>query len=113
VLAAPDLVRYWLVGADGDSRRYAQVMFSRSRGMVFSATRLEQPGDGQTYQLWLLTQGGPVNAGLIAPDEAGRVTFATDVPLTVSSRLTGALVTLEPEGGQAAPSGAPVLVRAE
>lgn len=112
VLAAPDLVRYWLTGP-GDSRAYAQVLFSRSRGMVFSGSRLEPAGAGRTYQLWLLTVGDPVNAGLITPDSAGRVTFATDVPLTVPSRLTGALVTVEAAGGGAVPSGERVLIRAQ
>lgn len=113
VLAAPDLVRYWLTGAGGDSRAYAQVLFSRSRGMVFSASRLDPAPEGRTYQLWLLTVGEPVNAGLIAADTSGRVTFATDVPLTVPRRLTGALVTLEAPGGASQPSADRVLVRAE
>ena len=112
VLAAPDLVRYWLTGP-GDSRAYAQVLFSRSRGMVFSGSRLEPAGVGRTYQLWLLTVGDPVNAGIITPDSAGRVTFATDVPLTVPSRLTGALVTVEAAGGGAVPSGERALIRAQ
>ena len=113
VLAAPDLVRYWLTGVDETSRAYAQVLFSRSRGMVFSATRLESAGAGKTYQLWLLTRGEPVNAGVFTPDDAGRVTIATDVPLTIPRRLTGALVTLEAAGGGSGPSANRVLIRAE
>lgn len=113
VLAAPDLVRYWLTGPGGDATAYGQVLFSRSRGLVFSATRLDPPGSGQTYQLWLLTRGGPVNAALIAPDSAGRVTHATDVPLTVQGRLTGAILTVAPAGGGADPSDGRVLLRVE
>ena len=111
VLAAPDLVRYWLTGVNAESRAFAQVLFSRSRGMVFSASRLPSAGAGRTYQLWLLTRNGPVNAGLITPDTAGRVTIATDVPLTVPGRLMGALVTREPEGGGTEPSADRVLMR--
>lgn len=111
VLAAPDLVRYWLTAVDPASRAYAQVMFSRSRGMVFSASRLPPAGAGRTYQLWLLTRGEPVSAGLFTPDTAGRVTLSTDVLLTVPNRLTGALVTLEPEGGGSQPSAERVLTR--
>jgi hypothetical protein len=113
VLAAPDLVRYWLTGASGDAAAYGQVLFSRSRGLIFSATRLDPPGDGQTYQLWLLTRGGPVNAALITPDSAGRVTYATDVPPSVESRLTGAILTVAPAGGGAEPSDGKVLLRVE
>ena len=113
VLAAPDLVRYWLTAADEKSRAYAQVLFSRSRGMVFSASRLPAPVDGKTYQLWLLTRGGPVSAGLITPDAAGRVTLSSDAPLSVQRRLIGALVTMEAAGGGSRPSADKILVRVE
>lgn len=113
VLAAPDLVRYWLRGAGTDSPAFAQVLFSRSRGMVFSASRLDPAGAGRTYQLWLLTREGPVSAGVLTPDSAGRVTFVADVPLTVSGRLTGAMVTLEPAGGRSEPSGERALIKVD
>ena len=113
VLAAPDLVRYWLTAVDPNSRAYAQVLFSRSRGMVFSASRLPPAGAGKTYQLWLLTRSGPVTAGLITPDAAGRVTFTTHDALTGQSRVTGALVTLESAGGASQPSADRVLIRLE
>ncbi|MEO5898068.1 MAG: anti-sigma factor [Vicinamibacterales bacterium] len=114
VLAAPDLVRYWLTGADANARAFAQVLFSRSRGMVFSASRLPAPGAGKTYQLWLLTRGGPVSGGLITPDTSGRVTLALEtVALGADRRLTGALVTLEPEGGSPQPSADQRLVRVQ
>ncbi|CAN5842175.1 hypothetical protein BH18ACI5_BH18ACI5_18880 [soil metagenome] len=114
VLAAPDLVRYWLTGANANARAFAQVLFSRSRGMVFSASRLPAPGAGKTYQLWLLTRGGPVSGGWITPDASGRVTLALEtVPLGADRRLTGALVTLEPEGGSPQPSADQVLVRVQ
>jgi hypothetical protein len=111
VLAAPDLIRYWLGGVNTNSRAYAQVILSRSRGLVFSASRLEPAGAGKTYQLWILTRSGPVSAGLITPDSAGRATFATDVPLTLPGRLAGAMVTVEPDGGSAQPSTETALTR--
>jgi hypothetical protein len=105
VLAAPDLIRYWLKGADVNGRAYAQVLFSRSRGLVFSASRLPAAGAGKTYQLWLLTRGGPISGGLVTPDESGRVTLTLEtVPLSADRRLTGAFVTVEPEGGSPQPS---------
>lgn len=113
VLAAPDLLRYWLRSSDATSRAYAQVLFSRSRGMVFSASRLPAPAAGKTYQLWLVSAAGPVNAGLLTPDSEGRVTLATDVPLTTQGRVSGAYVTLEATGGSTRPSTDRVLVRVE
>ena len=113
VLAAPDLLRYWLRASDSTSRAYAQVLFSRSRGMVFSASRLPAPGTGKTYQLWLLSAGGPINGGLLVPDAQGRVTLATDVPLSTQGRVSGAFVTVEGAGGATQPSAERVLVRVE
>jgi hypothetical protein len=113
VLAAPDRLRYWLTGVGPNSRAYAQLLFSRSRGIVFSASRLPAPGDGKAYQLWLLTRGGPVSAGIVTPDEAGRATLSTDRPLNPAGRITGPLVTLEPAGGSTTPSGPKVLIRVE
>ncbi len=113
VLAAPDLLRYRLRPEDAASRAYGQVLFSRSRGMVFSALRLPAAADGKTYQLWLVSSGGPVNAGLVVPDAEGRVTLATDVPLTTAARVSGAFVTVEAAGGATQPSADRVLVRVE
>ena len=114
VLAAPDLLRYSLIGGEANARAFGQVLFSRSRGMVFSASRLPPAGEGRTYQLWLLPRvGAPVSAGLIAPDSAGRVTLATDAPPPVTGRLVSALVTLERAGGASEPSADRVLIRVE
>ncbi len=110
VMAAPDLVRYWLSGL-GESRAYAHVLISRSRGLVFSASRLRQPAPGQTYQLWLLTSGGTVNAGTVTPDDQGRVTLATEAPVILPGRLNGAMVTLEADASPRAPSADRVLVQ--
>lgn len=113
VLAAPDLVRHWLTGVESSEGAYAHVLFSRSRGLVFSASRLPPPGDGRTYQLWLMTRTGVVSGGTIAPDADGRVTLATDAPVDVPGRLTGAMVTVEPAGGRPSPTGDKVMVKVE
>ena len=113
VLAAPDRVRYWMAGVGASSRAYAQLLFSRSRGIVFSASRLEPAGDGKTYQLWLLTTNGPVSLGLVTPDTGGRVTLSTDILPNPLGRLTGAVVTREPGDGSPQPSEDNVLVRIE
>jgi len=113
VLAAPDRLRYWLGGIGPYSRAYGQVMVSRSRGVVFSASRLPAAGDGRTYQLWLRTRGGPVSAGVFVPDSAGRVTFVSDATLVLPGRLGGALVTLESGSGATRPSESKVLIRTD
>jgi hypothetical protein len=109
VLAAPDLVRYNLSGTDAAPRAYGKVMWSRSRGLVFSASHLPRAPAGSIYQFWLLTRVQPVSAGLLAADTAGRITFVTDTPGNVPRPVVGAIVTLEPEGGRPRPAGTAVL----
>ena len=113
VLAAPDLIRFNLIGAEGTARASAQLLFSRTRGMVFSGSRLSPPGPGHVYQVWLLTGADPVSAGTIAPDESGRVTLATDRPPDVPRPILGVRVTLEPAPGRQTPSEQTVLSRAQ
>jgi len=102
VLAAPDLVRYNIAGT-GPAAISGQVLWSRSRGVVFSGLRLPPPPAGTTYQLWLLTDGLPATAGTFNPEPNGRVTFTADSP-RVPRPVVGAALTLEPAGGSQTPS---------
>jgi hypothetical protein len=113
VLAAPDLVRFNLTGSQGAAGVSAQLLWSRSRGMVFSGSRLPAPPAGSTYQLWILTPDRAVSGGTFAPDTSGRVTSATDTPPNVPRPITGVRVTLEPTPGAPEPSGTIVLARAQ
>lgn len=109
VLAAPDLVRYPLTGRDTLPSATGQVLWSRSRGMVFSASGLPAPPPNSSYSLWLLTRTGAVRAGTFVPDTSGRATVANTprVPMP----LLGAMVTLEPKGSGDKPTGEPLLAR--
>jgi tetrahydromethanopterin S-methyltransferase subunit G len=111
VLAAPDLVRFSLGSADAASRASAQVLWSRSRGMVVSTSRLAAAPAGSAYQVWLLSTGAPIGVGTISPDAAGRATLSLDTLPDLPPVVTGIIVTLEPAAGSAAPSGAVVLTR--
>src|SRR5688572_15663766 len=110
VLTAPDLIRFNLTStlADGSS---AQVLWSRSRGVVLSGSRLPGPGPEKTYQLWLVTNGPSISAGVFAPDSTGRVTLVVDPPPKVPGPVMGAAITIEPEGGGQAPTGQMLLTR--
>jgi hypothetical protein len=110
VLVAPDVARIDLAGQPDAPNATGRAFWSRARGMVFSATALPPPPPGRTYQVWVVTSTpAPISAGLIAPDENGRVStvFATppDIPQPVA-----VAVTLEPAGGVPAPTGPKVLV---
>jgi hypothetical protein len=109
VLAAPDLIRYTLSSTGTIPSASGQVLWSRSRGFVFSASGLPAPPAGMTYQVWMLTRAGGVSAATFAPDPAGTVTITTAV--NIPRAVVGAFVTLESTGGAVTPSGTRVLAR--
>ena len=110
VLAAADARSYNLVGRRALAGRAALLRWSESRGLVFSGSLLPAAPAGSTYQVWLLTPAGPVGAGTFVPDAAGAVTLAA-APPQIAAAVTGALVTIEPEGGRTTPLGEVVLAR--
>jgi len=110
VLAAPDLIRFPLVGRESLETASGQVLWSRSRGiLVFSAIGLPAPPQDSTYQIWLLTRTGAVSVATFVPDSGGRATVAATPKVPP---LVGAMVTMERRGGNATPSGEPLLARA-
>jgi len=111
VLASPDLVRFNLVGTDRAPRAYAQVLWSRSRGLVLSASLLPAAADGATYQIWLLSESGPVSVGTVTPDSSSRATLAVENPPNLPRGVNGVSVTAETGGAQPTPSSALILVR--
>lgn len=109
VLTAPDVARVDLAGQAPAPNASARAFWSRSRGMVFTASHLPPLPAGRTYQLWLVTAQAPISAGLLTPDARGGVseTFSTppDIPQPVALA-----VTIEPAGGVPAPTGDKYLV---
>ena len=106
VLTAPDLVRIDLAGQAGARQASARALWSRQRGMVFSATNLPPLAAGRVYQVWVITAGpDPISAGLLAPDGSGVFMTPPDIapPRAVA-------VTDEPAGGMPKPSTTPFLV---
>jgi hypothetical protein len=110
VMAAPDVVRYSLVGQDMLADASAQLRWSRSRGITFSGSRMKAPPDNSTYQVWMLTRTGAVPAMTFTPDASGTATV-TVPPLQVPRPVVGAMVTLEPAAGSSSPTGPTVLAR--
>jgi anti-sigma-K factor RskA len=111
IVAAPDAAQVALKGQPAAPGASARVLWSRSRGLLFSATGLPPLPAGQTYQLWIISgRSAPISDGWIfKPDAAGGVTtlFATSATLP---QPTAIAVTVEPDGGTAAPTGAMQLV---
>ena len=106
MLAAPDLRRVDLQGQTPAPRAAGRAFWSRSRGLVFTASNLPALPPGRTYQLWVLSKGAaPYGTGLLLkPDADGRVTAVFDTPADLPTPTQMAL-TIEPEGGVSAPTG--------
>jgi anti-sigma-K factor RskA len=111
VLSAPDVARVDLAGQPAAPQASARAFWSRSRGMVFSASNLPQLPAGRTYQVWVVTAQGPISAGLITPDAQGAANAIFSTPSDIPQPVALA-VTIEPLGGVAAPTGDRYLVGA-
>jgi anti-sigma-K factor RskA len=106
VLAAPDLVRVDLIGQSKAPGASGRAFWSRSRGMVFTASNLPSLPAGRVYQVWVLTAAGPpISVGLLpaSPTADSTVVFETapDIPQPAQVAVSD-----EPTGGVPAPTGA-------
>jgi anti-sigma-K factor RskA len=110
VLAAPDLVRIDLAGQAAAPQATARALWSRARGMVFTAANLPPLAAGQVYQVWVVPAAQPpISAGLLTPDTggAGQTYFNTPPDIPPPAAVA---VSIEPAGGVPAPTGAIYLV---
>ena len=103
VLAAADLQQIDLAGQTAAPSAMARALWSRQRGLVFTATNLPPLPEGRTYQLWVVTAQMPVSAGIFAPDTSGRGigVFTTSPDIGAPKAFA---VTVEPAGGVPAPT---------
>jgi anti-sigma-K factor RskA len=109
VLAAPDLARIDLQGQPVAPDARARALWSRSRGLVFTAANLPPAPAGKAYQVWVVTAQAPISAGLLTPDPSGAGTQYYMTPDDIAPPVAVA-VTLEPSGGVPAPTGERYLV---
>lgn len=111
VLTSPDVARIDLAGlppvAPGAS---ARAFWSRSRGMVFTASNLPPLPAGSVYQLWVVTkEPAPISAALLTPDARGSVNETISTPPDIPQPVALA-VTIEPAGGSPSPRGEKYLI---
>ena len=110
ILAAADVKRVDLAGQDVAPGASGRAFWSRSHGVMFTASGLPPLPKGKVYQLWVVTGTAPLSAGLLTPDGAGHVMAVADMPPDVVP--VAVAVTIEPEGGVPSPTGAKYLVGA-
>lgn len=108
VLAAADSVAIPLAGQPSSPSASGRVVWSPTRGVVFSASNLPPLPQGRIYQLWAVASPAPVGIALIRPGDAGQADAITTVPAGVAP--TAFALTIEPDGGSPGPTGAMYLV---
>jgi anti-sigma-K factor RskA len=109
VMTADDLQRIDLAGQPAAPNATARAFWSRSRGLIFTASRLPPLPPGRIYQLWVIAGQTPVGAGLLRPELDGTVRSVLRSPVGLG-RAAAFAVTIEPDGGVAAPTGDKYLV---
>lgn len=109
VLAASDVRTYPMRGQRTAAAADGQIYFSASRGVALSGSKLPPLSTNQTYQTWLVTTRGAIGLGFVAPDAQGRVSAAFDTPPDLAGNVTGFMLSLEPTGGNAKPTGSIIL----
>lgn len=99
VVAAPDSR---IAPLEGEPDATLRVVWSPSAGgAVVLGAGLRDPGDDLVYELWALTDDGPVSAGVFEPDERGEVRDVLELPAEPEE---GWGVTIEPDGGSPQPT---------
>ena len=111
VLMSPDLRQVELTGQPAAPAAAGRAFWSAANGLVFTATALPALPPGRTYQLWILRMNdpAPASAGLVVPDDNGRVVTSFESPAGAGTP-SGFALSIEPEGGVPAPTGALYLV---
>ena len=108
VITAADTVRVDLAGQPPAPQATGRAFWSPSRGVVLTASNLPELPVGRVYQLWLVTDSRKISAGLLRPDGAGHMRGVARTPSAIEPKAFA--VTIEPEGGVPAPTGAMYLL---
>lgn len=82
------------------------LFFTGDKKAVVVGEGITPAAPGKTYQMWAIRDGAPVSIGLMQPDADGRVHAVVDFDAVAADTLA---ITIEPAGGSAQPTSAPVL----
>jgi anti-sigma-K factor RskA len=84
----------------------AVVYFDDEGKVAVLASDVEDPGDGRTYQMWVIRDGQPESLGLAHPRD-GQIANVAAYQRRAGDRIA---LTIEPAGGSVAPTSDPALI---
>jgi anti-sigma-K factor RskA len=105
ILTAGDMQPVPMAGRENATASIARAFWSPTRGLLIVANDLPVPPPGRIYQVWVIGGSGPVSAGLLAEQGAGRGMLIAPPPPGLTPGTVTVAVTDEPPGGLAAPTG--------
>ncbi|HEU5189129.1 MAG TPA: anti-sigma factor [Methylomirabilota bacterium] len=106
ILRDPATQMVALSGQTPSPGAHARMLWHEKAGGLLVAAGLPAPPPGKAYQLWAIVgKSAPVSAGVFTVDPKGTGSLRVP-PLPGVSRVDVFAVTLEPEGGVPAPTGA-------
>ena len=104
VMSAPDARRVELIPSATLPAALGQIIWSRTNGMIVTAANVPPSAAGETYQIWIETDGGPLSLGFAAVDAHRRVRATYEMP-ALTKPILRVRITREPAGGSAEPTG--------
>ncbi len=94
-----------LKGTDIQPQAQGQLIADpNSQSAVLVIVGLAQLEPGRTYQVWLISGGGPQSAGLLTVDANGQAVLLVTSNATISS-FNALGISIEPDGGSPQPTG--------
>ena len=102
----PDARLTPLAGTDASPQAAGKILWSaQEKKALFYASKLPAPPEGKTYQLWIIANNKPIDAGVFSVDPEGNG-FLKVPSLSEANKAQKFAVTLEPAGGVPQPTGA-------
>ncbi|HUE84294.1 MAG TPA: anti-sigma factor [Pyrinomonadaceae bacterium] len=111
IVTTPGTQSVELEGTEVAPEAHATVAYDRSGRAVLLANNLPPTPEGKAYQLWFVVSGQLTPGKLFLPDTSGHGSVEDQIPAAARGS-TGFAITLEPEGGVAAPTG-PIYLRSD
>jgi len=102
---SPPVITVSLKGTDAQPDAHGQLIADpKEQTAVLVISGLPKLEPNRTYQVWLISGGGPVSAGLLSIDENGQGVLIVTSPESIGS-FNSLGISVEPEGGSPQPTG--------